>query len=114
VIAEAPSSGNGNVLALSNFGTVNFTAVTADNAPIGNENPDSLTMVSGNNVTEATPSALTGGNAFSVTWNSDGVTAAAPAPSATATATAPAPADTAPAPDPAAADPSTAYWWWSD
>ena len=72
VIAEAPSSGNGNVLPLSNFGTVNFTAATADNTPIGNENPDSLTMVSGNNVTEATPSALTGGNAFSVTWNSDG------------------------------------------
>jgi len=128
VIAEAPSSGNGNVLALSNFGTVNFTAVTADNAPIGNENTDSLTMVSGNNVTEATPSALTGGNAFSVTWNSDGVTAAAapaPADTATAAATAPAPADTAPAPDPAATDPAAGdpgstsgqhhhhrYWWW--
>jgi len=111
VIAEAPSSGNGNVLPLSNFGAVNFTAVTADNAPIGNENPDSLTMVSGNNVTEATPSALTGGNAFSVTWNSAGVTAAAPA-------------DTAPATDPAATDPAAGdpgstsghhhhhYWWW--
>ena len=110
VIAEAPSSGNGNVLPLSNFGAVNFTAVTADNAPIGNENPDSLTMVSGNNVTEATPSALTGGNAFSVTWNSDGVTAAA-----------------APAPDPAATDPAATdpgstsgrphhhrYWWWGN
>ena len=99
VIAEAPSSGNGNVLPLSNFGTVNFTAVTADNAPIGNENPDSLTMVSGSNVTEATPSALTGGNAFSVTWNSDGVTAAA-----------------------AATDPGSTsgrhhhhrYWWWGN
>jgi hypothetical protein len=75
---------------------VNFTAVTADNAPIGNENPDSLTMVSGNNVTEATPSALTGGNAFSVTWNSDGLTAAG--------------------------DPGSTsgqhhhhrYWWWGD
>jgi hypothetical protein len=103
VIAEAPSSGNGNVLPLSNFGTVNFTAVTADNAPIGNENPDSLTMVSGNNVTEATPSALTGGNAFSVTWNSDGVTAA-------------------PATDPATADTGGTsgqhhhhrYWWWGN
>ena len=129
VIAEAPSSGNGTVLPLSNFGTVNFTAVTADNAPIGNENPDSLTMVSGNNVTEATPSALTGGNAFSVTWNSDGVTAAAapaPAGTATAAATAPAPADTAPATDPAATDPAAGdpgstsghhhhrYWWWGD
>ena len=116
VIAEAPSSGNGNVLPLSNFGTVNFTAVTADNAPIGNENPDSLTMVSGNNVTEATPSALTGGNAFSVTWNSAGVTAAAPAD--TVPATDPAATDPA-ATDPAAGDPGSTsghhhhhYWWW--
>lgn len=96
VIAEAPSSGNGNVLPLSNFGTVNFTAVTAGNAPIGNENPDSLTMVSGNNVTEATPSALTGGNAFSVTWNSDGVTAAG---------------------DPGSTSGQHRhhrYWWWGD
>jgi hypothetical protein len=130
VIAEAPSSGNGNVLPLSNFGTVNFTAVTADNAPIGNENPDSLTMVAGNNVTEATPSALTGGNAFSVTWNSDGAATAAPAPADTAAATAPAPAGPAPATDPAATDPATdpavgdpgstsghhhhRYWWWGN
>jgi hypothetical protein len=128
VIAEAPSSGNGNVLPLSNFGTVNFTAVTADNAPIGDENPDALTMVSGNNVTEATPSALTGGNAFTVTWNSDGATATAAAPVPSATATAPAPGDTAPAPDPFATAPAAGdtggtagtsgqhrhhrYWWW--
>jgi Peptidase A4 family len=129
VIAEAPSSGNGNVLPLSNFGSVNFTNATADNAPIGNENPDSLTLVSGNNVTEATPSALTGGNAFTVTWNSDGLAAGTPAPAATATAT-PAPTDTAPAPAPSAT--ATAgggtggtgggsgrphhqfYWWWGD
>src|SRR5581483_7791340 len=122
VIAEAPSSGNGNVLPLSNFGSVNFTAVSADNAPIGNENPDSLTMVSGNNVTEATPSALAGGNAFTVTWNSDGLAAGTPAPAATATA-GPAPTGTAPAPAPSAtATGGTGggsgqphhqfYWWW--
>ena len=36
------------------------------------------------NVTEATPSALTGGNAFTVTWDSNGATAtAAPTPTAT-------------------------------
>lgn len=137
IIAEAPSSGNGNVLPLSNFGTVSFTNATADNAPIGTENPDSLTLVSGNMVTEATPSALTGGNAFTVTWNSDGTAAGgAPAPSATATATATAspapsaPSATAPAPDPSATDPGTGtgtgtgtgsgrhhhhhYWWWGD
>ncbi|MGH3204659.1 MAG: G1 family glutamic endopeptidase [Streptosporangiaceae bacterium] len=86
VIAEAPSNGT-TVLPLSNFGTVSFTGVTADNAAIGNENPAALTMVSANDVTEATPSALAGGNAFTVTWDSNGTAAtAAPAPSATATA----------------------------
>ena len=75
VIAEAPSDGTGAVLPLSNFGTVNFTDATVDNTAFGNENPSALTMVSASNVTEATPSALTGGNAFTVTW--DGNTAAA-------------------------------------
>ena len=55
--------------------------MTADNAAIGNENPAALTMVSANDVTEATPSALAGGNAFTVTWDSNGTTAA-PTPSA--------------------------------
>ena len=81
VITEAPSDGT--VLPLSNFGTASFTDVTADNTAIGNENPSALTMVSAANVTEATPSALTGGNAFSVTWDSSGITATtAPTPTA--------------------------------
>jgi len=72
VIAEAPSSTTG-VLPLSNFGTVNFSTATANGAPIGNNaNLSELTMVSASGVTEATPSALTGGNAFAVTWNSSG------------------------------------------
>jgi len=82
VIAEAPSDGT--VLPLSNFGTVSFSDVMADNAPIGSENASALTMVSAGGVTEATPSALSGGNAFSVTWDSSGTAA----PSATATASA--------------------------
>ncbi|HEX4256841.1 MAG TPA: G1 family glutamic endopeptidase [Streptosporangiaceae bacterium] len=101
VIAEAPSSQNG-VLPLSNFGTVNFTNARADNAPIGNANADSLTMVSAAGVTEATPSALTGGNAFSVTFGSNGTTtgAGSPAPASPAptspAATSPVPASSAP------------------
>jgi hypothetical protein len=108
VIAEAPS--NGNVLPLSNFGTASFTNATADDQPIGNENASALTMVSANGVTEATPSALTNGNAFTVTWDSSGANAAAPAPAvssaspgATAAATgAPTPPATAATPTPAA------------
>ncbi len=115
VIAEAPSNGNGTVLPLTNFGTVNFTAATVDNAAFGNENPSSLTMVSGNNVTEATPSALTGGNAFSVTWDSDGAAATAGTPAPSATATAPAPSPTATAPGTGTGTGGRHhhhYWWW--
>ena len=71
VIAEAPSSQNG-VLPLSNFGTVNFTNALADNAPIGNAAADSLTMVAANGTIEATPSALTDGDAFAVTFGGGG------------------------------------------
>ena len=78
VIAEAPSSGT--VLPLSNFGTVSFTNATTDNQAIGDENASALTMVSSGGVTEATPSALTGANAFTVTWDSSGTSTAAPAP----------------------------------
>jgi hypothetical protein len=58
-------------------------------------------MVSEQGTTEATPSALTGDNAFSVTWDSDGAGATTtgaggPEPSASATPTAPATGGTAP------------------
>jgi hypothetical protein len=87
VITEAPSDQT--VLPLSNFGTVSFTGVTVDNTAIGNENPSALTMVSANGVTEATPSALTGGNAFTVIWDSSGAAStAAPTPTTSATPTA--------------------------
>jgi hypothetical protein len=105
VIAEAPSSQNG-VLPLSNFGTVNFTGAEADNAPIGNADADSLTMVAANGTTEATPSALTGGDAFAVTFGGGGATtgggSAAPAPSGSTApsgaAAPPTPASPAPSP----------------
>jgi hypothetical protein len=89
VITEAPSNG-ATVLPLSNFGNVSFTNATVDNTAIGNENPSALTMVSASDVTEATPSALNGGNAFTVTWDSSGTTTtAASAPTAPATAPGP-------------------------
>jgi hypothetical protein len=84
VIAEAPSDGT--VLPLSDFGTVSFTNATINGTAIGDENPSALTMVSAGGVTEATPSALTGDNAFTVTWDSDGASSSSPSPSASATA----------------------------
>lgn len=73
VIAEAPS--NGTVLSLANFGTVNFTNATVDNAVISTADPAALTLVSGGGITQATPSALTGGSSFTVTWDSSGAAA---------------------------------------
>ena len=65
-IAEAPS-GSGGVLPLTNFGTASFSAVTVNGQAIGVFNPDKIDMV-GNGFTKASTSALSGGNAFSVTW----------------------------------------------
>jgi hypothetical protein len=126
VIAEAPSSQNG-VLPLSNFGTVNFTNAQADNAPIGNAGADSLTMVAANGTTEATPSALTDGDAFAVTFGGGGATTGGGSPAPTAStapsgSTAPAgtsPTGTAPAtgPSPAPSPTATGHrhhhrWLW--
>jgi hypothetical protein len=77
IIAEAPS--NGTVLPLADFGTVNFTSAALDNAPIGESaNLSELTMESLSGAALATPSALTGGNAFSITSDSDGAVTTAP------------------------------------
>jgi hypothetical protein len=66
VIAEAPSSRSG-VLPLANFGTVNFTAATANGKPFDKlPNLDPITMVSGSTI-KAQPSSISSG-AFSVTW----------------------------------------------
>jgi hypothetical protein len=68
VIAEAPSSSTG-VLPLTNFGKVSFSAATMNGGALSSANPDEITMVQGNGNPKATPSAISGGNAFSVTWN---------------------------------------------
>jgi hypothetical protein len=96
VITEAPSDGT--VLPLSDFGTVSFTDATADQTAIGNQNPSALTLVSANGVTEATPSALTGGNAFTVTWENSGTTGTTGTPAPAPTATTTTPGTAAPAP----------------
>jgi hypothetical protein len=67
VIAEAPSS-SGGVLPLTNFGTVGFSAAMANGQAIGSFNPDPITMVTSTGTVKASPSSLSGGTAFSVTW----------------------------------------------
>ena len=67
IIAEAPSDGQ--VLPLTDFGTVNFTDALVNSEAIGNLSTDALTMESAENVAEATPSALTDGDDFTVTFD---------------------------------------------
>ena len=67
VIAEAPSTLTG-PLPLTDFGRVTFTGATANGRPIGEFAPDDITMATPD-TTLASTSALTGGNAFSVTWH---------------------------------------------
>ena len=68
VIAEAPSSNHGpnGELGLANFGTVSFTGATVDDAALGGQSPDQITMVQGG-TTLAQPSAISGGD-FSIDW----------------------------------------------
>jgi hypothetical protein len=66
-IAEAPS-GAGGVLPLADFGKAYFASCTANGVALGaNPNVDAITMAA-NGVTKAVPSGLSGGTAFSVTW----------------------------------------------
>jgi len=67
VIAEAPSSSTG-VLPLAHFSTAAFSSATANGQAIGTYGPDQINMASGS-TTKATTSALSGSNAFTVTWN---------------------------------------------
>jgi hypothetical protein len=66
VIAEAPSSGK--VLPLADFGTVKFTSALANGTALGTHSPNEIIMASGG-TTKATPSALSVGENFSVTWD---------------------------------------------
>ena len=68
VIAEAPCcTGVGGPLPLTDFGTVSFTDSLANGQSFGSLSPTKITMKSGK-VVKALPGALTGGEAFTVTW----------------------------------------------
>jgi hypothetical protein len=73
VIAEAPSNGQ-QVLPLGNFGTVDFTGATVNKQALASESGLNAITMASQAGTLATPSALTGDNAFTVTWENSGVT----------------------------------------
>ncbi len=66
VIAEAPSSSSG-VLPLTNFGTANFGASTANGQSLASFSPDKIDMVSGG-TTKASTGSISSNGSFSVTW----------------------------------------------
>ena len=74
-IAEAPSSCKGTkckAVALTDFGSVTFSGVSADSLPVDPTSPSdhqiTMTKNKKGTIVEATPSSLSGGSGFTVTW----------------------------------------------
>jgi hypothetical protein len=70
VIEEAPCcTAAGGILPLADFGKINFTNAHANGQPIGNFTTTRIDMTTPTGIAKATPSALSSGAAFSVTWH---------------------------------------------
>jgi hypothetical protein len=67
VIAEAPSSGN-SILPLADFGTVNYTAASANGASLAGQDPTEINMEGDNGELKDQTSAISSTGAFSDTW----------------------------------------------
>ena len=66
-ITEALSS-SGGVLPLANFGTVSYSAATANGKSLGRQGPVRIVMVNDRGQAKDATSAITAGGAFSNTW----------------------------------------------
>jgi hypothetical protein len=67
VITEAPSSQSG-VLPLANFGTVSYSASTANGTSLASHSPTEIIMIDSSNRDKDSTSAIGSGGAFSNTW----------------------------------------------
>lgn len=67
VITEAPSSSSG-VLPLADFGTVNYTAASANGTSMGTQSPTSIVMVDNSGAAKDSTSSMSSSGAFSNTW----------------------------------------------
>jgi hypothetical protein len=67
VITEAPSSSSG-VLPLANFGTINYTASSANGSSMAGQSPTSITMINSSGAAKDSTSAISSSGAFSNTW----------------------------------------------
>jgi hypothetical protein len=69
VITEAPCcTGSGGILPLANFGTVNYTAASANGTSMGTQSPTSIVMIDNSGLDKDTTSAMSSSGAFSNTW----------------------------------------------
>jgi hypothetical protein len=67
VITEAPSSESG-VLPLANFGTISYSASTANGTSLASQSPTEIVMIDSSNRDKDSTSAIGSGGAFSNTW----------------------------------------------
>ena len=67
VITEAPSSESG-VLPLADFGTVSYSASTANGTSLGAQSPTEIIMIDNSNRDKDSTSSIGSGGAFSNTW----------------------------------------------
>lgn len=67
VITEAPSSNSG-VLPLADFGTIQYTAASANGTSMGTQSPTSIVMVNNRGQEKDTTSSMSSAGAFSNTW----------------------------------------------
>ena len=67
VISEAPSSNSG-VLPLADFGTVSYSASSANGSSLGTKNPTEIIMVDNSGAQKDSTSSISSAGAFSNTW----------------------------------------------
>jgi Peptidase A4 family len=67
VITEAPSSSSG-VLPLADFGTVNYTAASANGTSMGSQSPTEIVMINNSGEDKDSTSSMSSSGAFSNTW----------------------------------------------
>lgn len=67
-ITEAPTIRGNGIVSLADFGSYNYGGTMVNGAPIGNFNPEPVTMVTSSGTPKAAPSSLSGGTSFSVMW----------------------------------------------
>jgi Peptidase A4 family len=67
VITEAPSSSSG-VLPLADFGTVSYSASTANGSSLGGQSPTEIIMIDNSGRDKDSTSSINSGGGFSNTW----------------------------------------------